>query len=162
MVFLQRCCFIKVLPMIDYFSSFSDELTKIARVPTAVKQYRRARQILAASGDDVQKVFHGTSPAGLQSILGRGTIKVSPGTHGTGAYMWKNHPRQTYMNTPDAKSPGFAMSRRELGNIKEPPGSKYHHGDRKFMLISDKDVVIPPRSSVKATMQQLKDGREGI
>lgn len=148
--------------MIEYFNSFTDELIKIARVPRAVKQYRRARQILEAAGPGVRKVFHGTSPKNIQSILSGGVIKPTSGTHGVGTYMWKNHPRQSYMNTPDARSPGFAMNRSELGNIVAPPGSKHSLADRKYMLISDKAVKIPARSSVKASPEQLKKGREGI
>lgn len=148
--------------MIEYFNNFADHLTKLARVPTAVKQYRRARQALAEAGEGSKNVFHGTSPEGLQSILASGKIRVAPGTHGEGAYMWKNRPRQNYMNTPDERSPGLMLRRSKLGPIKSPKDPSPHLKDRKAMLISDKDVKLHRKATAKGTAEQLKRGREGL
>ncbi len=144
-------------------SAFFDEMTKIARVATAVKQYRQAMKILAeAPNPSTARVFHGTKPEHLQKLLSEGVIKPNTGAHGVGTYMWKSRPRQTYMHTADERSPGFAMKRALLGKIKSPKDPSPHKRDRAAMLISDSSVRIPPRSSVKATPKQLKEGREGI
>ena len=143
--------------------AFFAELTKVARVAKAVKQYRRAMQILAeAPHASTARVFHGTKPEHIQKVLSEGVLKPHAGAHGVGTYMWKHRTRQTYMHTVDERSPGFAIRRALLGKIKSPKDPNPHKLDRAAMLISDKSVRIPPRSSVKATPKQLKEGREGI
>ena len=139
------------------------ELTKISRVATAVKQYRRAMQILAEAGrPGTERAFHGTKPEYLQSILASGKIQPASGAHGKGTYLWKNRPRQSYMNTSDSRSPGFIMRRSKLGRYAEPIDPNPHKLDRRHMTIVPEGVKIPQRSTVKGTPQQLREGRKGI
>lgn len=120
-------------------------------------------QILAEAGSpNTKRVFHGTKPGLLQSILSSGRIQPTSGAHGKGTYLWKSRPKQTYMNTPDAASPGFAMRRSKLGQYTEPIDPNPHKWDRRHMTIVPDGVKIPPRSLVKATPQQLREGRRAI
>jgi hypothetical protein len=73
-------------------------LTKLARVPKLLKQYRRALQALESG----ESAFHGTrSPASMSGILESGAIQASPGgQYGPGSYWWKGFPRRTNFNRP--------------------------------------------------------------
>jgi hypothetical protein len=85
-------------------------ITKIARVPSAVKQYRRALQGFGEASRTLQRgdphqratagfALHGTGD--LPGILEAGKITASPlgetGQHGAGAYFWKGFPREEYL-----------------------------------------------------------------
>ena len=154
--------------MIDYFKNFSNHMTKLARVPKAVKQYRRALIELRNN----KNLFHGTKPDNVAGLLDEGVVGVNPGTHGKGAYFWKNQPRSTYMRYPEY--PGLFTKKKGVTLGKEPIdphpfGTATFKGvqsDRPFMAISstpvalakgkDTTFVITPEQ-LKAGVKQLKD-----
>jgi hypothetical protein len=88
---------------------FADELEKIARVPQAVKQYRRSAQGFEEASRSALAdkphfratdgfAIHGTDD--LNGIIDSGHIRPSPmgpkGQHGGGVYWWNGFPREGY------------------------------------------------------------------
>lgn len=152
-------------------NAFWGELEKVARVPKAVKQYRRVMEALKTE----DSLFHGTKPKHVGSILKGRQLDPAPGTHGTGVYMWKGKPRSTYMRYPHSERyplgfPGVFAKKTDLKLGKEPHdprpyGSSMHQGtfsERPFMAISEDPVKLPPKSSIVADARQLREFREDI
>ena len=158
--------------MVDsILNAFKDELEKIARVPTAVKQYRRAQEALLR-GDHL---FHGTKPGHVEGILRSRKLLPASGTHGTGVYMWKGQPRSNYMRFPHSKKypggfPGIMAKKKNLRLGKEPVdprphGSAMHKGtfsERPFMAISEDAVALPAGTTIVADKKQLRKFRDLI
>lgn len=144
------------------FSAMSDELVKIARVPKAVKMYRRATEALRGGHS-----FHGTKNKHVKEIAEAGQLDPFMGTHGKGVYTWRGRPRSTYMRYPDY--PGVIAPRKALKMGKTPPdpraGSDLAPGlvsERSFMDISETPVKLPPKTMLSAPPAELVAAREGM
>jgi hypothetical protein len=130
-------------------------MSKIATVPGAVKQYRRALQGFKESaktmvgGGPATKghALHGTQePWQLPSILEDKRIYASQigpkGQHGTGAYWWRGFPRK-YHQTGGGKSylhsstqEGIMSDLKSLPNKRPPTSNIYHGGAQKDELVT--------------------------
>jgi len=140
--------------------------TKVARVATAVKMYRRAMQALASG----KNLYHGTKPQHVKSIATSGKLNPAPGTHGHGVYFWKKQPRSTYMRWPEYPGLWTRKSGVKLGPTPHDPrpvGTYRNPGlvsDRPFMEISSDAVKLAPgkQTTISATPKGLRDAREGI
>lgn len=115
---------------------------KVATVPGAVKQYRRAmtgfgeatRSIREAGRDQATRgwALHGT-PA-LAGIVGDRTLEASPlgpkGQYGSGAYFWRGFPKrmtdESYLQVPTEE--GFATDLATLPNKRPPQPNLYGGG----------------------------------
>jgi len=141
---------------IAYEAGCAAALEKLANVPTAVKQYRRARELLRG-GDNL---FHGVLPKdrpvaqSVRGILNEG-LWPQLAAHGSGVYLWKDRPRMTYMRGPEAT--GFAMRRDQLPAHREPVDPHPTHPMRRHMLVFNHaegdplaNLKVPARSSLVA------------
>jgi hypothetical protein len=156
------------------FHAFQDELEKIARVPKAVKQYRRLLQEYAEARSN-PSLFHGTHPKYVEALLDSGRLKPALGTHGTGVYMWKGRPRSTYMRWPDSEKyprgfPGVFAKAKDLKLGKTPvdprkggPIAQGAYSERQAMAISEDPIDLPKgRTTLVADREQLRELREKI
>lgn len=140
--------------------------TKLARVATAVKMYRRAMQALRSG----QNLYHGTKPQHVKSIASSGVINPHGGTHGTGAYFWRGKPRSTYMRWPEYPGLWTRRAGTKMGPTPfdpRPAGTYRNPGitsDRPFMEISSTPVKLAPgkQTTISATPKGLREAREGI
>ena len=145
-------------------TSFWEELEKIARVPKAVKMYRRALVALQSG----ENLFHGTKPGALKDIAESGGLKVHSGTHGDGVYFWKGRPRSSYMRGP--KDSGLWTKRDgvTLGDTPHDPKpydprvNASLHAQRRAMEISDTAVDLPARTTLSSTAKELRSARAAI
>ena len=143
-------------------------IEKVARVPRAVKQYRRAIQMLSRRGRD-SHLFHASQEQYMKGILDKG-VRQHPGAHGHGAYFWKRQPLQTNLGRSDAV--GIAIP-----ETKMPPGresnfvSRMIDPHREHMRVwtgmGKEDLVKVPRGSTafvtdtqrRALGSQMASGR---
>lgn len=87
---------------------------KFARVPTAVKQYRRVARGFQEATRSIERgdphfraeagmAHHGTDPQFLPKIIDSRRLVASPegvnGQHGTGVYWWKGFPHNRYLGS---------------------------------------------------------------
>lgn len=103
--------------MTSSWTSFADEMMKIARVHRAVKDYRRAYQGYTEALDSIDRedilnrvrnkgfALHGTRDASqLPRIIDEGRLRASTigdsAHHGTGAYFWEGLQRERYLRGP--------------------------------------------------------------
>lgn len=137
-------------------------MTKVARVPKAVKQYRRALQMLSGKGRDPH-LFHGSRPDLIKDVVGSGKLKKHDGAHGKGAYLWKDRPLQTYLNRPE--SVGVAIPKGKMPSGDESSFiAKRHDPARKHMRVwaGKGDLEVPEKSTVIAPSKAMKSMRESI
>lgn len=138
---------------------------KTAVVAKAVKQYRRALEALQGGN-----LFHGTKPGLVAPIAQQGVIQPNVGTHGTGAYFWRDRPLSTYMRYPDY--PGILTSRKgvKMGPAPidpNPPGTHTNPGlvsDRAQMEISSTPVQLAQgkATTISANPKDLRAALDAI
>lgn len=150
-----------------------DELEKLARVPKAVKMYRRSlaglgegsRSIRQQGGGPAREGFalHGTE--GLPGILEDSRIYASPlgetGQHGAGVYWWRGFPREGYLTGPTKE--GILTSLQSLKERKlfRPPTKNIRggHSNVQMALTGPEDYKLIPKDV--AVMDTAKRAREG-
>lgn len=146
-------------------------MEKVARVPTAVKQYRRAMQMLGGVKTTKgvvrdEHLFHGSQPQLIGDLVRSGGVKQLPGAHGKGVYMWKEQPLQTYLRKPD--SVGVAIPKDKLpaggeSTFVAPRPDKYRPHMRVWTGKGKGEPLrLPEKSTVIAPPAELKKMREGI
>lgn len=155
------------------WTSFLDELEKMAVVSKPVKDYRRMRAAFEEASRSAQgsnlvmskgMAMHGTGvPSDLTGILREGKILPSLGEevaqHGPGVYWWKGFPREEYLQTQ--------FDEGVLSKLESLPGKQPLRRNIRSGHVSPHQVVTGPReyllgSNREKALKALEEAGEKI
>jgi len=130
--------------------AFFDEMEKVSRVRTAVKQYRRMMMLRAQKAP-----MHSTSEAAAESIAREANVRASRGHYGKGSYWSTTGDRTRYGPVTIAKDPKNAEMIKSVG---DPRRSSWGvHRTEKGTSVGKGDTFI---STGEASVLASKRARE--